>query len=123
MLLIFVETQLPLTYSNMKPNVKIFKHPTGETQANLAGELTVKYATEVSLCLEKVMNEERLTLVIDEPASVDLSLLQLVYSLKKTREAKGLPLTLRTNVSTNDHSLLARTGFASFLNLLTTKDS
>jgi|GEM_PF-6377722 len=101
----------------MKPKITITKQADEKVVANLEGELTVKYASDVRQCLTQLTDMPQVTLTIAEPVALDVTVLQLVYALKKLRERSGLPTTLRASLSDGDHMFLTRIGFASLLNL------
>lgn len=101
----------------MKPKITITRQADENVAAHLEGELTVKFASDVRQCLTQLTDMPQVTLTIAQPLALDVTVLQLVYALKKLRERNGLPTTLRANLSEGDHTFLSRIGFSSLLNL------
>jgi anti-anti-sigma factor len=103
--------------TKVKSEVKISKSGKKNTcTMSLEGELTLHHATAIKKeMIEALENGDSLQLKIHKVTSIDLSLIQLLHSLKKTCTDLGKPIAIEMILNPDAALLLARTGFGSLL--------
>ncbi|HEY0741577.1 MAG TPA: hypothetical protein VGD40_08945 [Chryseosolibacter sp.] len=91
----------------MKPKVKM----EGD-QAVINGPLTIKHHKEVLSLLKKVADGNVSRLVIDHPSELDLSSVQMLWSLCSSKKSTNSPINVVFALNEADTSLLKRCGFS-----------
>lgn len=94
----------------MKPKLKM-----ENDRAVINGSLTIKHHKDVLLLLRKIADTSIPKVVLDHPAELDLSALQMIWSLYITKKNTGSPVTLVFSLNEPDHKLLQRCGFSFLL--------
>ena len=94
----------------MKPKLKI-----ENDRAVINGALTIKHHKEVLHLLQKVADANIPVVVFDHPADLDLSSVQMIWSLYTTKKNTSSPVRLVFNLNEPDYKLLQRCGFSFLL--------
>jgi hypothetical protein len=94
----------------MKPKLKI-----DTDKAVLQGPLTIRYHKEVAALLQKLTDSNVSQIVVDKPSELDLSSVQMLWSLYITKKKSNNRISVVFNLNEQDHNLLSRCGFSSLL--------
>ncbi|MGQ1945612.1 STAS domain-containing protein [Geofilum sp. OHC36d9] len=92
------------------------KEKNGEVNLVFSGQLTInnieKIASEIKTILEK---PTAVNIQVKEVENLDLTFVQLIYSIKNSGKKNNFKVTLSVSLSEELNSLVANAGFDSFL--------
>jgi len=84
----------------------------------LKGELSIQYIYEIKAKLDEAIKElETIELLIYEPSIIDLTMLQYLFSLKKSEDALGKSFKISFELNSDLSELLEHAGFKKLENL------
>lgn len=98
----------------MKPTLTVL-----ETTASLKGNLTIRHFDALLQIAKELETSTVQTLLIDSPEEIDLTAIQLVWSISSSRRAKGQTLKVGMALADNDIALLRACGLSGLLTPLT----
>ncbi|MGW1420917.1 STAS domain-containing protein [Bradyrhizobium manausense] len=83
-----------------------------EGRVRLQGSLTLRDAKQVQgLLLDAISASREIEIDVSDVSSIDVSIIQLIVSARKSAEQRGRKLTLATGSSGAFRATLAKTGF------------
>lgn len=85
----------------------------------LTGDLSARHYQDVQQLISQLVNSaaNEKHLFIQNPVNIDLSFLQLLASIKKHEDSRGISFTIKTELNDDHLQLLSKSGWSSFLNL------
>ncbi len=99
--------------------INLSKDDDMSTIMDLSGELTISNANEIhNYLLNKAVNETSISINIREPVNIDLSFLQILFSLIKSRQEQEYETKLNFNLDEGNQRLLKKTGIIDSINNL-----
>jgi ABC-type transporter Mla MlaB component len=83
-----------------------------QTQLLFAGDLNINHMSKIkSRIAETVDFSDNLNIHVTNPSGIDITFIQLIYSLKKTCEAQGKSFKINGNFSEEMYGLVSNAGF------------
>ncbi len=90
----------------------------GRDELTCKGSLIINHIEKIYAELrEKLKFDKAMTVVIDNPESIDITFVQLVISLKKTFAEKGLEFTVKSSLKDDMVQLISKAGLNKDLNI------